>query len=88
LDKWDVQLAGLLKDRENRPMPSTVIGMVVSGLPSITVSIGEEILLDADQIVVANRLYHLPVPLASGDSVILVPGAGGQIYYAIDKVGE
>ncbi|MNP74801.1 hypothetical protein D3C76_1717380 [compost metagenome] len=54
----------------------------------MTVSIGEEILLDADQLVIANRLYYLPEPLASGDEVILIPGPGGQIYYAIDKVGE
>lgn len=88
MDKWDVQLAGLLKDRDNRPAPGAVIGKVVSGLPDLAVSIGDEILLDADQLVIANRLYYLPEPLAPGDEVILFPGPGGQVYYAIDKVGE
>lgn len=88
MDKWDVQLARLLKDRDNRPAPSAVIGKAVSGLPDLAVSIGDEILLDADQLVISNRLYHLPNPLAPGDEVILIPGPGEQIYYAIDKVGE
>lgn len=88
MEKWDVTLASLLRERDNRPAPSISMGKVIAGLPELSVSVGSEIILDSDQLIVGNRLYKLPEPLVPGDDVILIPDPGGQIYYVIDKVGE
>lgn len=88
MDKWDVTLAQMLKDRDNPKPNGVTVGSVISGLPDLRISLGGEIVLDADQVIIANRLYHLETPLASGDEVILLPNASGQIYVVIDKAGE
>lgn len=98
MEKWEVGLAHLFKERNNPKQTGITIGKVISGLPDLTVSLNDEIILDTDQLVIANRLYHMHrhdeanstinLPLVSGDKVILVPATSEQIYYVIDKVGE
>lgn len=88
MDKWDVTLAQLFKDRNNPKAQGISLGKVISGLPSLSVSLGDEIILDTEDLVIANRLYHLPTVLTAGDYVILVPAPNGQTYYALDKAGE
>lgn len=88
MDKWDVKLANMFKSRNNPNMPGITLGKVISAMPALSVSIGDEIILDAEDLVIANWLYHIPVPLTPGDYVILIPAPHGQTYYAIDKAGE
>jgi len=88
MDKWDVKLAQMFKSRNNPKIPGTTLGKVISGMPALSVALGDEIILDAEDLVIANRLYHLPSPLNPGDYVILVPASNGQTYFAIDKAGE
>ena len=100
MEKWDIALAKMFKERNNHKPIGVVIGKVVSGLPNLSVAIGDEIILDTDQLIIANRLYnmhkhaddenHTPVPitLSVGDQVILMPTPNEQIYAVIDKVGE
>jgi hypothetical protein len=100
MEQWSIQLAKLFKERNNPSPIGVVIGKVISGLPNLSVAIGDEILLDADQLIIANRLYHMhyhdddeyhtpiPISLSVGDLVILLPTANQQMYAVIDKVGE
>jgi len=85
LDKWDVELARLLKERNNRPNMGVVIGKVIRELPDLLVSIGDEIILD-EELLIANRIYSLA--LLAGDQLILMPSSDGQTFYVMDKVGE
>ncbi|MFD1957329.1 DUF2577 family protein [Paenibacillus thailandensis] len=83
MEPWAVGLAKMFKDNENPKYDGATVGKVISPLPSIKIALGDEILLESDNLVIANRIYELsPV---SGDSVILIPN--GQMYYVIDKVG-
>ena len=85
MDKWDVELARLLKERNNRPNMGVVIGKVIRELPDLLVSIGDEIILD-EELLIANRIYSLA--LLAGDQLILMPSSDGQTFYVMDKVGE
>lgn len=113
MEKWDTGFAKMFKERENKSPVGMVIGEVITGLPDLTVSINDEINLDTEQLIIANRLYTMhthekhtdvysvtggtvidtyytpiPVPLAAGDKVILMPADNEQIYFVLDKVGE
>lgn len=105
MEKWDTGLAKMFKERDNKAQIGMLVGEVITTLPDLSVSIDEEIILDMDQLIVANRLYTMhtheaheggsdtyytpiPVPLAAGDKVILMPAANEQFYFVIDKVGE
>nr|WP_306220689.1 DUF2577 family protein [Cohnella sp. WQ 127256] len=95
-----MRLTKLFKERNNPPPVGAIIGEVISGFPNLSVSLGDEIILDDDQLIIGNYLYrmhyhlddlhHTPVPitLSSGDQVIMVPTANKQVYFVIDKVGE
>ena len=85
MDKWDIEIARLLKERDNRPQMGVVIGKVIRGLPDLSVSIGDEIILD-EELKIANRLYS--ITLLAGDELILMPSSDGQTFYVMDKVGE
>lgn len=88
MNRWDVELANIIKERNNPKPSGMIVGKVISGLPDLQISFGDEIILDTDQLVVANRLYSLQAPLADGDMVIVMPDPQGQIYFVLDKVGE
>lgn len=100
MEKWDVGFAQRFKERENKAFVGMVVGEVITGLPNLSVSIGKDIILDIDQLVIANRIYymhyhlddasHTPVDitLAPGDKVLLMPTSSEQSYYLIDRVGE
>lgn len=100
MENWSVQFAKMLKERNNLSPVGIVIGKVIKGLPRLSISIGEDIILDHEQLIVANRLYHMhkhaddqyhspiSIPLSVGDRVILIPTINQQIYAVVDKVGE
>lgn len=99
MQDWHIQLARMFKDRNNQSMTGIEIGVVVNGFPDLLISLGEDILLDMDSLIVGNHLYtmhthsddeyHTPVytALMTGDEVILMPTSNQQIYAVIDKVG-
>lgn len=86
MDDWKTQLTKLFKERENVSPSEIAVAKVISIMPNIKLSLSDDIILDADDLVIASRIYE--IDLQTGDSVILVPNASGQIYYLIDKVGE
>ncbi|KQX69224.1 DUF2577 family protein [Paenibacillus sp. Root444D2] len=100
MEKWDVGFAKMLKDKKSNGSFGVTTGKIISALPDIVVQVGDEILLDSSDLIIANRLYymhthdddeyHTPIPitLITGDMVILIPSSNGQTYYLIDKVGE
>ena len=85
MENWEVQAAQLFKNRDNKTPPSVTIGTVITGLPNLTVTISDEIILD-EELVIANRIYSLSLQV--GDELILVPSSDAQKYMVIDKVGE
>lgn len=100
MEQWEVSFAKMFKERNNPKPIGVVIGKIINGLPNLSVAIGDEIILDSDQLIITNRLYnmhihandqyHTPIPitLSEGDQVILMPTPNQQIYVVIDKVGE
>ncbi|MCY9529175.1 DUF2577 domain-containing protein [Paenibacillus alvei] len=87
MESWEVQFAQLFKERNNPKKTGIVAATIIDPLPNMRISLGEEIILDMDQLVVANRVYQLK-ELKQGDQVVLVPTTNEQQYYVIDKVGE
>jgi Protein of unknown function (DUF2577) len=98
MEQWEVSLAKMFKERNNPKPIGVEIGKVVSGFPELVISIGNEILLDSSQLIIANCIYHMhdhdeygsrkPIPLEVDDQVILLPMTHQQKYVLIDKVGE
>lgn len=86
MSDWAIQFAKMLKERDNRTPEEVGIAKVIDPLPNIKLSLGDDIILDAEDIVISSRIYELI--LYSGDEVIVMPSASGQLYYLIDKVGE
>jgi len=86
LRSWEYQLARLFKDRDNKPESEELKAKIISPLPNISISLGDEIILDEKDLIVANRIYQMD--LHPGDEVIVLPAGSGQTYYLIDKVGR
>ncbi|MEC0370891.1 hypothetical protein [Paenibacillus chibensis] len=87
MESWEVQLATIFNRKAGEdPAAEAVSAKVISPLPNISLSLGDEIILDEENLIVANRIYE--IPLQPGDEVILLPTAGGQIFYLMDKVGR
>ena len=86
METWEVRFAKKLKGLENPNPTGITIGKVVQPLPQMKVSVGEEIVLDIDDLVISNRIYQLS--LSAGDQVILLPTTSEQQYFVLDKVGE
>lgn len=78
-----VELAKMLKERENKTPTGPVVGMIVSPPPSIQVSIGDKIMLDGSDLFIASKV--LEGPLIKGDPVILIPSTDEQTYFLIDR---
>ncbi|QMV43747.1 DUF2577 family protein [Cohnella cholangitidis] len=95
-----IQLAMMLKDRDNKEGVGIGIGVVVDPLPDIKVKFGEHIVLQREDIVVAAGLtqdgagvveiagveYPVKREIVAGDQVILIPTPDNQQWYLIDKV--
>jgi len=86
METWEVGFAKTLKGLENPNPTGITVGKVVQPLPQMKVSVGEEIILEMDDLVLSNRIYQLL--LSAGDQVILLPTTSEQKYFALDKVGE
>lgn len=96
MQKWAVDLGKAIKGKREPHAPGVEIGTVLTGLPALSVSVGEDIILEAEQLILAEQLFRMhthtgetvvPVSLAPGDRVILMPTVSQQIYCVIDKVG-
>ncbi|GIP17759.1 hypothetical protein J40TS1_34010 [Paenibacillus montaniterrae] len=101
MEAWELEMVKMFNDSKNKPIAAGfIVGKVIKPLPNITVAVGDDILLDKEDLFIANQLYfkhthqaneyHTPVPkpLAIGDEVILIPDSSGQKYALIDKAGE
>lgn len=88
MESWEVQFATFFNNRKSGAdaAAEAASAKVISPLPNISLSLGDEIILDDENLIVANRIYE--IPLQPGDEVILLPSAGGQIFYLMDKVGR
>lgn len=86
MEEWCVQLAKMFKDRDNKTPEEVTIAKVIDVMPNIKLSLGEDILLDSQDLIIASRIYELILHV--GDGVILIPTVSGQIYYLMDKVGQ
>lgn len=84
MDKELIELAALFKKRENKEYDGFLIGKVISPLPSIQISIDENIILDNSHLIVTERAFSSP--LEEGNEVALLPSSNNQIYLLIDKV--
>lgn len=85
MQDWEVQLARMFKARDPKKPDGITKGIVVSPLPNLRVSIGSEIILDTEQLVISTTIHGLNPK--SGTEIILMPTANGQKYFALDGVG-
>ncbi|SDT22246.1 hypothetical protein SAMN05444162_3460 [Paenibacillaceae bacterium GAS479] len=85
MEEWSINMAKMFKERENKAPLEPTTGKVIGLLPNLRLSLGDEIILDDEDIIVSNRIYSLN--LVVGDELILFPSANGQAYYVMDKVG-
>lgn len=100
MENWEVILAQMFKNRGNGPSVGVELGTVISGMPGLSIGIGDDVILESDQLIIANGLYRMhrhqsdehytPVALTlkKGDTVILMPTPNKQIYCVLDKAGE
>lgn len=101
MEAWELEMVKMFNAGPNKPFAAGfTTGKVIEPLPNIIIAIGDDILLDKEDLVIANQLYfkhthqaneyHTPVPkpLTVGDEVILIPDSSGQKYALIDKAGE
>lgn len=86
MNDWAVQMAKMFKERENKTPEEITVAKVIDPMPNIKLSLGDDILLDLEDLIIASRIYELILHV--GDDVILIPSASGQLYYLMDKVGE
>lgn len=85
MESWEYEMKKLFQRDKTPPAGGFFIGTVITGLPYITLSLGDEIILDSEQIIVANTLYSKNI--TTGNQIILIPSSDNQSYVAIDKVG-
>lgn len=76
------ELAKMLKDRDNKPYIGPQVGKVESMDPSIKVSLGDSILLESEDLIIAGSIVPA---LDNGDEVILIPSGDYQTYYLLDR---
>lgn len=82
---WDVQMAKMFKDRDNKAPEEATIAKVVNPMPDIKLSLGDDIILEEEDLIISSRIHELI--LHTGDDIIIIPSASGQLFYAMDKVG-
>lgn len=85
------ELAKLLKARDNPQIPSINIGIIISPLPNIEVSLGNKIILNKDHLYISSHIYNHyknidETYLNANDKVMLIPTSDEQMYYLVDKV--
>lgn len=81
----EARLAKFFKERDNKTPEEIAVAKVVTIMPNIKLSLGSDIILDVEDLVISSRIYELILHV--GDDVIVTPSASGQLYYLIDKVG-
>lgn len=64
-----VELAQLFKERDNKTPIGTVVGTVVSPPPTIQVSVGDKIILDSGDLIIAARVLEGYERMVSIDDV-------------------
>lgn len=83
-----VELAKMLKERDNKPFIGIGIGRVVSPWPDIKIQFGEHIVLLPEDLVFAARLADEStgaVTLEASDEVMLIPTPDNEQWFVIDK---
>lgn len=82
MQKEIVELAKLLKERNNIKFETFVIGKVISPPPNAAIADGENIILRNKKLIFAA---HVTNKLQKDDIVILIPSADNQKYVVLDK---
>lgn len=85
MNQWEVDLAKLFKERENPAPDGITKAIVISPLPNLRLSIGEDIILEGELLVVSTNIHRLNPKV--GSAVIVMPTSNGQTYYVLDGVG-
>ncbi|MCG7410569.1 DUF2577 domain-containing protein [Paenibacillus sp. ACRRX] len=85
MENWEVELAKIFRDRDNKKSMDITAAVIIDPMPNMRIGLGEEIILDTEHLIIANRVHSLA--LRRGDQVILMPTSNEQVYYVIDKVG-
>lgn len=86
-----IEMAKLLKERNNNKTLVVTTGKVISPLPDLRIRLLDKIILDKKNLVIASHIYShyqqsdANLWLNSGDEVILIPTENPQAYYVIDK---
>lgn len=82
---YDIELARMLKERNNKKSIGAIVGKVVNANP-IKISVFDgQILLDKEQTYFCSRILENNT-LKIDDEVMLVATENGQKFFAIDKV--
>lgn len=89
---WDVGMAKLFKDRNNKDAIGNVIGKVVSEKPLKIAILNGLVLLDKEQLYKSEHIHtHYyddikKIDLFINDEVLLIPTSNEQSFYIIDKI--
>jgi hypothetical protein len=87
-----IELAKILKERDNPNQNNLIIGQIISPLPQIKIRIYEKVILDKENLLISEHIYsHYKQEihekwLGIGDEVSLMPINNHQMYYLLDKV--
>lgn len=79
---WDVELAKLFKERDNKTPIGAVIGDVISNEPFKISILGNKVILDNSNSYICKSALGIEI----GDKVLCLPTEDGQTFFIVDKV--
>lgn len=86
---WDIELAKMFKERDNKSSIGAITGYIVSPLPSLKISIFDgSILLENEDLYICGKVDNIEFESIEiiGTEVLLIPTSSEQRFYVIDKV--
>lgn len=78
---WDVGIAKMLKERNNKERIGPCVGKVTSATPLKVNILNGEIVLQAEQLYITDNLI-----LKTNDEVLVIPAESGQVFFITNKV--
>lgn len=86
---WDIELAKMFKERDNKTPIGAIVGKIVNPLPNLRVAIFDgQFLLDKEQLYICSKIDNIEFEGSEiiGIEVLLIPKSNEQEFYVIDKV--
>ena len=81
---WDVGIAKMLKERDNRGRIGPCVGKVISVSPLQVTILNENTTLQGNIMYIADNLTNLKIT----DEVLVIPSESEQVFFITNKVNK